>query len=118
MAAAGDRLLIQGKDKTVQLADVRTRQFLGGPIEMGEAPGSSVSPDELVSSFAFAFGWSVMRDDGDVVAIQTDQGTVVWDLDPDAWLAAACDLAGRDLSDDESARYLPDREPERLCEAG
>ena len=47
-----------------------------------------------------------------------DGATVVWDLDPDAWLAAACDLAGRDLSDDESARYLPDREPERLCEEG
>ena len=47
-----------------------------------------------------------------------DGATVVWDLYPDAWLAAACDLAGRDLSDDESARYLPDREPERLCEAG
>ncbi|HET9543320.1 MAG TPA: WD40 repeat domain-containing protein, partial [Acidimicrobiales bacterium] len=47
-----------------------------------------------------------------------DGATVVWDLDPDAWLAAACDLAGRDLSVDEWARYLPDREPERLCEAG
>jgi DNA-binding SARP family transcriptional activator/class 3 adenylate cyclase/WD40 repeat protein len=113
---AGDRLLIQGKDQTVRLADVRTRQFLGGPIEMGKGPGSSVSPDELVSPYAFGLGWSVLRDDGDAVAIQTDEGTIVWDLDPDSLADAACRVAGRNLTRAEWDEHIGGLAPYReLC---
>lgn len=41
--------------------------------------------------------------------------TVMWELDPDEWLGAACAMAGRDLTEDEWQRYLPDRDPEPLC---
>ena len=108
MAAAGDRLLIQGKDQTVRLADLRSRQILGGPIDMGEAP-----------PFDFPFGWSVLRDDGEAVAIQTDQGTVVWDLDPDSLADAVCRVAGRNLTRAEwdehigALRALPGAVPRR-----
>jgi hypothetical protein len=105
---AGDRLLIQGKDQTVRLADLRSRQILGGPIDMGEAP-----------PFDFPFGWSVLRDDGDAVAIQTEQGTVVWDLGPDSLADAACRVAGRNLTRAEWDEHVGALAPYReLCPDG
>lgn len=47
-----------------------------------------------------------------------DGASVVWDLDPGAWRAAACHLAGRDLTDAEWARYLPGASPRRVCGGG
>jgi WD40 repeat protein/DNA-binding SARP family transcriptional activator len=39
-----------------------------------------------------------------------------WDLRPATWLAAACRMAGRDLSKDEWRLYLPDRPFRRICQ--
>ena len=45
-----------------------------------------------------------------------DTGTVVsWNLDPDSWLAAACRLAGRDLTEQEWRNYLPNRPFKPVC---
>lgn len=41
--------------------------------------------------------------------------TVVWDLDPRHWRAAACAVVGRDLSAAEWRRYLPGRSPHPVC---
>jgi hypothetical protein len=116
---AGDRLLVQAKDQTVRLADLPSRQFLGGPIDMGENPQSSVSPDELASTVDVAFGWSELRDDGDAVAMETEQGTVVWDLDPDSLAEAACRVAGRNLTRAEWDEHIGPLAPYReLCPDG
>jgi hypothetical protein len=83
---------------------------------MGEAPESSVSQDELESMFDVPFGWSVLRDDGEAVAIETDQGTVVWDLDPDSLADAACRVAGRNLTRAEWDEHVGSLAPYReLC---
>lgn len=112
---AGDRLLIQAKDQTVRLADLTSRQFLGGPIDMGDAPESSVPPEELASPYTFGNGSSVLRDDGEAVAIQTDQGTVVWDLDPASLADAACRVAGRNLTRAEWDEHIGALAPYRSC---
>ena len=44
-----------------------------------------------------------------------DGSQVTWDLTPDHWLDRACELAGRDLTRAEWARYLPDQPYRRTC---
>jgi WD40 repeat protein len=51
-----------------------------------------------------------------LVTTGLDGATVSWTLDPDRWRAAACAIAGRDLTDGEWRQYLPDRDPSPLCE--
>ena len=41
--------------------------------------------------------------------------SVLWDLDPARWREAACAIAGRELTPEEWERYLPSRDPHRLC---
>ena len=44
-------------------------------------------------------------------------GTVrLWDMDPEAWRARACTIAGRNLTQAEWDRYLPDVPYEVTCE--
>jgi hypothetical protein len=40
--------------------------------------------------------------------ITTDDGLVVWDLDPDHWAEPACQLARRNLTRDEWETYIGD----------
>jgi len=48
-----------------------------------------------------------MRPDGKELAVPYGSlGLVLWDLDPQHWLDAACGLAGRNLSQDEWDKYL------------
>ena len=49
---------------------------------------------------------AALRDDGGQLALGTGQGVVVWDLEPDQLVAAACRLAGRDLTREEWADHL------------
>jgi hypothetical protein len=47
------------------------------------------------------------------LAVDTEQGIVVWDLDPDHWVEAACDLAGRNLTQAEWDQHIGDLAPYR-----
>ena len=38
----------------------------------------------------------------------TDQGIVVWDLDPAHWIDGACAVAGRNLTEAEWEQYIGD----------
>jgi WD40 repeat protein len=43
-------------------------------------------------------------------------GTIqTWNLRPNAWIKAACDIAGRDLTPQEWSTVLPGRTPEHVC---
>ena len=44
-------------------------------------------------------------------------GAILWNLDPAAWEAQACMVAGRNLTQDEWSQFLPDRPYETLCPA-
>jgi hypothetical protein len=56
---------------------------------------------------------ATLRPDGGQLAVATEHGVQLWDLDPDTWRDAACRLAGRNLSRDEWDRYMPPDEPYR-----
>jgi hypothetical protein len=53
----------------------------------------------------------VLRADGLQAAASTGQGWVIWDLDPERWLEAACQLAGRNLTRAEFDQHIGDLEP-------
>jgi hypothetical protein len=56
--------------------------------------------------------------DGKQLAVGGEPGTgqhaiEIWDLDPDHWVAAACKIAGRNLTRDEWASNIGDLAPYR-----
>ena len=54
--------------------------------------------------------------DGRAVAIAAFDGTIaVWDLDPDRWLDAACDLVGRNLTPPEWNQHLGEVDQRPTC---
>ena len=59
---------------------------------------------------------AVLAPDGHRVAYDTPDGVVVWDLHPDLLRAAACRVAGRDLTGAEWAQYVGTLSPQfDLC---
>jgi WD40 repeat protein len=88
---SGRRLMVRADDETLRFYDIPTRTPLGDPIET-----------------KFTLGTAVLRADGKAAAAVTGQGIVTWDLDPEHWQAAACELAGRNLTREEWDRYIGD----------
>jgi WD40 repeat protein len=86
----GRRLAVVGQDHALRVYDVETRTPVGGDIDVGTSVGGVA-----------------MRSDGREVAVGTATGDIVaWDLDPAAWVKAACHLAGRNLTRSEWDQYL------------
>jgi WD40 repeat protein len=85
----GRRLLVLGYDRSLRVYDVETRNQLGDAIPVG-----------------VSFAGAALRGDGLEATVATDQGIAVWDLDPDHWVDAACQLAGRNLTRAESDQYI------------
>ena len=105
------RMLVIHADHTVRLADLPSRSFLGGPIDLrrlADSDPSATYPQEstLYSDTYLPDVMAALRDDGGQLALGTGQGVVVWDLEPDQLVAAACRLAGRDLTREEWADHL------------
>ena len=88
---AGRRLLVRAADGSLRVLDIATRTQLGDPIDTGVVIGNAT-----------------LRPDGLAAAAATDQGVVIWDLDPAHWVEAACELAGRNMTRQEWNRYLGD----------
>jgi class 3 adenylate cyclase/WD40 repeat protein len=84
LSADASRLLVGGSDRTLRLADMASRSFLGDPIDMGD-PGHPFSTTALSAN-------------GQVMAYTNTHGIVVRDLDPDHLVAGACQVASRNLS--------------------
>jgi WD40 repeat protein len=91
LSGDGTTLASGGADGTVRLWD------LASGTQRGEALGG----------FA-AWVWKVaFRPDGKQLASADINGDVrLWDLDPAVWVASACALANRDLSEAEWERYV------------
>ncbi len=85
--------------QTLRLYDVASRTQLGATIDLGE-----IEAYEAGAAF---------NSDGMELAVDTEQGIVVWDLDPDHWVDAACDVAGRNLTHTEWDQYIGDLAPYR-----
>jgi len=97
---SGQTLLSTGTDGTARLIDVASRSQVGASL-----PG--IDNQWLFAEFS---------PDGTSVFGAYDTGIAfVWDVDPERWAAHACDVAGRDLSEDEWQRFLPDRPYGDVC---
>ncbi len=86
----GDVLLAAANDQTVSLFDVASRRRIGDPI----------------AAFSPLIGAGHMNPEGTQVAVNQRDGVVIWDIDPDHLAAAACKLAGRNLTEAEWNTYL------------
>jgi len=63
-----------------------------------------------VSGEVSTFHFVVVSPTGKLLAVLGPGGAAtLWDLDPQSWEAKACEIAGRDLSESERTRYLPDK---------
>jgi class 3 adenylate cyclase/WD40 repeat protein len=95
----GSRIAALGGDGAVRLWDRASRRPIGPPLS---AHGTG------------AFGLAYLPDGG-LVTGGFDQNLVFWNVTPASWLATACRLAGRDLTEAEWRQYLPDRPYRRTC---
>jgi WD40 repeat protein len=86
----GRLLMATSNDQSAALYDVATGIRLGDPIAT-RAP------------LAYA---AFLSPDGRSLAVADAGGVVVWDLDPEHLLAAACRVAGRNLTRTEWSTYL------------
>ena len=84
--ADGTTLAAENESDGIRIYDVPTRTQLG----------------ENIPDVDGALGYFAMRPDGKELAVPYGSlGLVLWDLDPQHWLDAACALAGRNLTQDD-----------------
>ncbi|WP_230208939.1 WD40 repeat domain-containing protein [Nostocoides sp. HKS02] len=104
--AYGDRLSAYSHDSTwfasshnhqVGLWNARTGTFVGSLPVSGQV----------------AVGFT--SDDSTLVVAGIDGSVETWNLRPEAWIRAACEIAGRDLTAQEWSTVLPQRSQEHVC---
>ncbi len=79
-----------------------------GPLEVNAASTRLSPRDRVVLASA----------DTSTLMLAGSEGSVFsWDLDPRAWLATACRLSGRDLTEQEWRSCLGERPYEPVCRA-
>jgi WD40 repeat protein len=101
VAPDGRLLASLGTDGSVVLWDTTGWTPLGQPVSDARHWGLlAFSPD--------AGTLRSLHETGELVELSTD---------PDAWVRNACRVANRDLTAEEAAIVLPDREPSRTCSA-
>jgi WD40 repeat protein len=86
-----DLLVVNSGEDGVRLVDTAAGVQLGEPFDLGPAFAADVA----------------VRPDGRALALPHPDGVLVWDLRPSAVHRETCRLAGRTLSADELATYLP-----------
>ena len=101
---SGDLLAVRRPNGTVTVVDVRTGTALGQPL-----PGQAVH---------VGGGHVSLRSDGGLLSVPVDGGTSMWELSPDVWVAKACRLAGRELTETERRRHLAGQVAEACSTAG
>ena len=101
--ADGRTVVTTGFDGMVAMYDVERG------LVRGRLPGSSDAIEEST------YLWSLTG--RQVTALVGGHDPRAYPLDVDQWLDYACQVAGRDLTPDEWASYLPDRPYHRTCGA-
>ena len=92
---------------TLELWDAESLHRIGEPITViGPFPfDASVNPD----------GTKVVTSEFVVSNSPVDTAPILWELDPERWAELACEIAGRNLTRDEWADYLPGRDYRTTC---
>jgi WD40 repeat protein len=92
-----------GWDGALRLWDVASGRAIGPPLEAHDGYTRSIA---WLDQKHLLTGGSRTGRGGDVIS---------WDMSPSDWVRRACDLAGRDLSRAEWARYLSGQPYRRTC---
>ena len=98
--STGRLLLTAGTDGLTRLWDVKARAEYGAPL-----PGHEGTENQAAFS----------PDGRHVVAVDADGTAIDWDIRPSSWERRACSVAGRTLTKDEWAQYLPGRSSHPAC---
>ncbi len=94
---AGDEVIASDTANAGRLIDAKAHEPIGPVLTQVAGTGS------------------VFSHDGKTIGTQGPNGGVLMSVDPAEWRAAACALAGRNLSAAEWTRYLPGRTPHPIC---
>jgi WD40 repeat protein len=95
----GTELATTSTDGKFRLWDLASGKLLGSPLA-----GADVQ------------GWGTFFPDGEhLIAVFADGTGVVWNVDPPAWLAHACRVAHRNLTQAEWSDLLPERPYHQIC---
>ena len=86
----GSVLAVRTATGSLRLVDAASRLQLGEPIDLGLDRARVVA----------------LRPDGREVAVRTDDGVRIWDLRPQRWARAVCEMVGRSLTRSEWSTYL------------
>jgi WD40 repeat protein len=134
----GRRLAVTTRNGGVGLREVAERRWVAPVTDRQPFAGWAPMFAADGSEWAAAASGRVGRWDGrtgaflgavsvDAAAVQylPDRSTLLvaeavgpvrrWDLDPGSWVRAACDVVGRDLTEEEWRNYLPEREFRPVC---
>jgi len=102
-------VVTSGADGMVSLYDARRGQVRGVRL-----PGSAGQKN--VSYLAQGYTYLVPPDAAnEIVVLSGDRPGHRYPMDPAGWLKEACAIAGRDLTQAEWDRYLPDRAYHHTC---
>jgi WD40 repeat protein/DNA-binding SARP family transcriptional activator len=95
----GEILVTSSQDGNVRLWDAESQRQIGSVL-----PGSGIG------------NRAAFTPDGKRVVVAYGTGVgLVWNVDPERWKARACAVAGRSLTPDEWAEFVPDRAYEPSC---
>ena len=83
------RLVSSSQDETMRLWDLETRQQIGAPIRSDGIGTATAEPQ------------------AGVVGTTTEDHILLWDFDFDSWPGAACQAAGRNMTDEEWKQFGP-----------
>jgi len=97
-----------------RLWNALTGAAIGGELVAGPIPTTerTLALEHFVTSRP-----SFSADGNHLVTAGPDGAAALWDLRPATWVRAACAIAGRDLTEQEWHRYLPDRTRHQICAA-
>jgi YD repeat-containing protein len=102
-SADGQTLATTWADGTTRLMDVATRTAIGPPL-----PG--IANESELGIF--------LPDGRGVMVVSLTGHGFLWDVDPTHWEERACAIAGRQLTEEEWRRYLPNQPFRPACPAG
>jgi WD40 repeat protein len=96
----GTKLAVSGTSGVVQLWDLTSRRLIGSDL---------LGPANVRVTAAFT------SDGIHLLVVYADGTAILWNLDPAAWEAQACAVAGRNLSQTEWSELLPTQPYQQLC---
>jgi WD40 repeat protein len=104
---------------TLDLATTRLWEFPSGRVIVSELVGGRVPAAQRTAQASiehFVRSRPAFSPDGKHLAtVGLDGAAELWDISPEAWRGAACEVAGRDLAAAEWEEHLPSRQPFALC---